>query len=293
MSADLIQRAKTLVKEVVGVTVIETEKFNCIVTSNRTEVDSVIANHFLSGSKYGIAGSDGSWVSNYYLYTINNHEILSLFLANSKNPFDKKRRFLVLWCKLSFSLFLSSVIDAITKASHAANDPFFSNYAGTGLIVALIIGPYGYILQFISSCAPCTRNNVCGAVKWVGFALLISLALGSIAFVIAGALLATYVLGGSNYISIFFLSIFFDSFSYFYLGIWNWVFLSWEGCLLLPILPIGEKGFPSRFYPILGFWPVKFVLQMVHMGFPTYEEDKREFQKQFPGRISIDCVPYP
>lgn len=79
---------------------------------SRSNLDAEIANHYLNNCKYGLPGSNGTWLSNYYRHTLNNHEFLSFFFADSKNPFDRKRRILVTWCKMTLTLFLSAVIEA-------------------------------------------------------------------------------------------------------------------------------------------------------------------------------------
>lgn len=54
-----------------------------------------VKNHFLEGIKYGMKGSNGTWSSNYYRHSLNNHPLLSLFFADKENPFDAKRRKMV------------------------------------------------------------------------------------------------------------------------------------------------------------------------------------------------------
>ena len=46
--------------------------------SGETQLQNQISNHYLSGLKYGMVGSDGSIGSNYIRYMANNHDISSL-----------------------------------------------------------------------------------------------------------------------------------------------------------------------------------------------------------------------
>ncbi len=51
------------------------------------QIEADIANHYIGGLKYGMAGSDGSCTSNYIWYMTNNHDVLSIFFADQRNPF--------------------------------------------------------------------------------------------------------------------------------------------------------------------------------------------------------------
>lgn len=179
------------------------------------------------------------------------------------------------------------------QASSDQDAKNFFNFAGTGWIVSIIIGPYGIILYEIAACSFLTRKNCCViGFKWYGLFILTMLAIGSIGFIIGGALLANYVLDGGIFAATFFLAIAFDYLAYFYFGIWNWVFVSWEGFLCLPSLPNGtEKGCPGRFCPLLTHFPISFILGLYGMGGNTYLEDKKAFEEKFPGRITVDQLP--
>jgi len=56
---------------------------------------------------YGNPGTDGTWMSNFWSQVKNEHPILSIFLIHPEHPFTGPERFLVLFCTLCFSLFLT------------------------------------------------------------------------------------------------------------------------------------------------------------------------------------------
>lgn len=154
------------------------------------------------------------------------------------------------------------------------------------------MGPYGFILNNLATCVICTKANICVYLaKWTGLLILIVLAIGSIGFAVAGVLIAYYSLNATNFTTTFLLSIVFDQAGFFVFGIWNWILYSWEGFLIFPSLPIGEKGFPQKNCPLLNKCPLNILLGMYQMGGSTYLEDKKKFQELYPGRIAIDRAP--
>jgi hypothetical protein len=98
-----------------------------------------------------------------------------------------------------------------------------------------------------------------------------------------------------KFVQLFILSTLLDYASYFYYGVWNWYFLSWQGFLIIPVFPLCNttpgSGCPGRFLPLFGLWPVKKFLGLYGLCQSTYAEDKEAFQKEHPGLIAIDDEP--
>lgn len=259
--------------------------------AGRNAQDAEIANHYNSGCKYGLAGSNGSFWSNYYRHSLNNHDVLSLFFADKRNPFNRPRRWFVFFSKLSLSMCLAAAFSLLHQSSsnYYASVPFSVKFWDS-FIISLILCPYGYILKHIASCTLCTRANCCiRLTSSLGYCTLFTIALVSCIFLGVGIYIAIQYLETNVFIELFFYSVLLDYASYFYYGVWNWYLLSWNGFLCIPIFPVnGEAGFPGRFFPIYAFWPLKKVLQTFGLCFPTYAEEKKEFQEKFPGRTAID-----
>jgi hypothetical protein len=259
--------------------------------AGRSVKDAEIANHYNSKLKYGVAGSSGTLWSNYYRYTMNNHELLSVFFADRRNPYNRQRRLFVIISKLSLSLLLAAAFSTAhpdrydrpgvaTPANVQFNDSF---------VISLILSPYGYILDNIASCAICTRANCCVPLfTSLSYCTLFWIAFVSIFFLIGGILIAVYSLRTNAFVSVFFVSMLLDSASYFYFGIWNWLLLSWEGFLFIPVFPAGGSGYPPRYMPIFAFWPLQKFLQMYWLCESTYAEDRETFQRVHPQRIAVD-----
>lgn len=280
--------AKTSAKEAVALS----SAVAGAVMAGRSARDAEIAKHYNSGLKYGVAGSNGSFVSNYTRHTLNNHEILSLFFADKRNPYNRTRRLFVIFSKISLSLLLSAALSSIRhnhNGSASISSPIHIQF-GDSFIISLILCPYGYILDKIASCSLCTKANCCVRLfTSLSYCTLMTIAFISILFLIGGILIAVYLLDTTDFLNLFVCSVLLDYASYFYYGIWNWYLLSWEGFLCIPVLPLCRKeGIPGRFVPLFACWPVKKFLQMWGLCKSTYAEDKAEFMQKFPGRVAID-----
>ena len=101
--------AKNSTKEAVALT----SAAAAMAVAGRSARDAEIATHYNSGLKYGVAGSNGGVISNYIRHTLNNHEILSLFCADKRNPYNKTRRLFVIFSKLSLSLLLAAAFSSM------------------------------------------------------------------------------------------------------------------------------------------------------------------------------------
>lgn len=263
-----------------------------VVKGGRSVRDAEIANHYNSGLKYGVAGSDGTLWSNYYYHTINNHELLSLFLADRRNPYNRPRRVMVTFSKISLSLLLAAAFSTMHPNRYDApgvSTPLNITF-GDSLFISLILSPYGYILDNLASCTPCTRANFhAWLFTKLSYCTLFWIAFVSIFILVAGIVVAVVELKTNEFIKVFFISQLLDYASYFYFGIWNWYLLSWEGCLLIPVFPLwGSKGCPPRFMPVFAFWPIKAFLQLYGLCQSTYAEDRMAFQQMFSGRVAVD-----
>lgn len=260
--------------------------------AGRSARDAEIANHYNSCTKYGLPGSNGSIWSNYYRHSLNNHEMLSLFFADKLNPFNRTRRWFVLFSKLSLSLCLSAAFSTLHENSNESvsiSTPFNIKF-GYSFIISLILCPYGHTLKHIASCTLCTRTNCCvAAVSTLGYCTLLTIALISCIFLGVGVFVAVQFLNTDDFLEMFAYSTLLDYASYFYYGVWNWYLISWKGFLIIPVLPIcGESGFPGRFYPIYDIWVLQKFLQAYGLCTSTYTEDKRAFLQKHPDRIAVD-----
>mmetsp|Transcript_21434 Transcript_21434/g.31053 ORF Transcript_21434/g.31053 Transcript_21434/m.31053 type:complete len:333 (+) Transcript_21434:80-1078(+) len=244
------------------------------------QLDSEIANHYLDGLKYGLAGSDGSFMSNYTRYYCNHHEILAIFCADKRNPYSKTRRFLSIWSKSALSFMLLAVFKTTNGLSNLAQV----------VIVVLVMSPFGLLIEGLSTCAPCHRANYC--VLWgrrLGAFFLWIIALFTLVAVILGVfLLSTNRVDLWTFVLDFLVSILLDQLSPIYLGIFNWLLQSWGGMLCLPQFYCCGHYLPSKFLPILTTFPVQFLLGLYHLGESTYAEDKELFEKQYPDRVAVD-----
>ena len=107
-----------------------------------------ISNHYLDHMRYGLAGSDGSCLSNYIKYHQNNHELLGICYADPRNPYNKRNRFLSFFSKVSLSFLLFAIFSEI-------NYPYYLEV----IIVVAILSPYGYFIDAISTCSFFYRHN--------------------------------------------------------------------------------------------------------------------------------------
>lgn len=235
-----------------------------------------------------MAGSNGTFWSNYFYHTINNHELISLFLADKRNPYNRPRRLFVIFSKISLSLLLSAAFSTMHNDRYRIV-PLHIQF-GNSFFISLILCPFGYILDHIASCRMCTKANCCVRVfTSLSYCTLLIIALISILFLIGGVLIAVYELKTLSFLQVFALAVLLDYASYFYYGIWNWYLLSWEGFLFIPVFPLcGPDGCPGRFLPVFAFWPIKKFLQLYGLCESTYAEDKEAFEIAFPGRIAVD-----
>lgn len=258
--------------------------------AGRERREAEIVAHYLSGSKYGMAGSNGSVVSNYIRHTLNNHEFLSLFFADKRNAFDKRRRFLVLFSKLSLTYLLSAAILLEGNGDDdRINIDLPINISGQSFLLSLLLIPYGSMLTGLAECRFCNENNVCVcAAVTTGYCILVTIALVSLLYIGIAIVITQHISDGDKFAELFFYAIMFDYLSYFYYGITNWILRSWRGFLIIPIFPC---GFPPQFLPILGIWPIPWIMQLYYLGESTYHEDKVDFINQYPGRKAIDDFP--
>lgn len=266
---------------------------------------SEIANHYLDGLKYGLAGTTGTCLGNYCQYYQNNHDLLAICCANPLNPYNKLNRFLSFWSKtclafLLFSIFVYFRLQSLYEF----------------MIVLCVTSPYGYFIDSMATCSIFYRSNYfVKCFHSLGFSiLLLTSVLNVISLALGIAILILTKPNFSHFITQFLLSIVFDQLKPLYLGIFNWILHSWKGCLCLPqVSCCGSTPCPPRICPLLGFFPIKLLLNFYNLGkknipfhaYPlspccthvmfslmagesTYHEDKEEFQAKYPNRIAID-----
>lgn len=220
--------------------------------------ESEIANHYLDGLKYGLAGSNGTCFSNYFRYYSNHHELLSICCADRRNPYNKVNHLLTFWSKSSLSFLLVTIF-------------VYFHYKSIYefLIILMIMSPYGYFIDSLATCAICYRYNYC--IKCCGHIGFFFLILFSVINILA-MILGIYILiqtkpNASHIITQFLLSILFDQLQPLYLGIFNWILHSWEGFLCLPqVSCCGSSPCPPRYYPLLGIFPIKLILESYSLG---------------------------
>jgi hypothetical protein len=220
--------------------------------------ESEIANHYLDGSKYGIAGTNGTCCSNYFKYYLNQHELISICCADHRNPYNKVNHLLSFWSKTTLSFLLFAVFVYVHFKS------IFEF-----LIVLMIMSPYGYFIDAMATCSVFYRYNYCvKCCSGVGLSILILTAFLNLISIVAGVyILVKTKPDATHFITQFLLSIVFDQIQPLYLGIFNWILHSWEGCLCLPqISCCGSYPCPPRFCPLLSIFPIKFILNMYSLG---------------------------
>lgn len=249
-------------------------------------VRNQISNHYLDGLKYGMEGSNGSCLSNYFRYMRNNHDILGICFASKSNPMSKRNKFFMVWNTLTLTFLLSTIFTEMDLT-----DNFLE-----ALIVALIIVPYSFILFHVAACQICHRQNCC--VKWAhrcGCATLLMFSLLSLFYLIGAIIILVHTKSDYRDLIITFgASLLLEQFMPFFLGIFNWIFVSWKGFLCLPQCGcscLGMRCVSVRFFPLLGLFPIRIVLNAYYLGESTYAEDRDIFKEKYPGRIAIDDVP--
>ena len=245
-------------------------------------MEAEIAAHYLDRLKFGLAGGNGTFCSNYVRHTKNNHALISICFADRRNPYDRKRRLVVMFNKLSLSILLSAAFQADTAhylirpylfLLHRLKEaPFVLESYGEAILVFIIIAPYGVILDNLATCYVCTKCNKCrSAASRCGFAVLVFYAMLSGIYIIIAGLIVFYLLDPLPFLITFAAANLLDHCSYFYFGIWNWVFVSWEGCLCLPQCSThcccrrnnndDIQGFPCKLCPLLNFFPFLIILR--------------------------------
>jgi hypothetical protein len=125
-----------------------------------------------------------------------------------------------------------------------------------------------------------------------------------------------------NFLMFFVLSLVFDQVIPLLTGSLNWLFYSWSGCLCCPVCrcycPRSLYCFlcclckadddsdsdyehetnqmlcicPTKYsyWSILTFFPCRKFLNIYHLAENTFEDDKKLFQEQYPGRVAVDDV---
>lgn len=260
-SKELAKDAINLAKETTIKTAIKIKDTTIEIVDGLNEQDKEIANHYLDGSKYGLPGSNGTCFSNYLRYYANNHEILAICFADKRNPYNKWNRLLSFWSKSCLSFLLFAI---------------FSKYKLQSIleliIVLVIMSPYGYFIDSMATCSYFYRQNCCVKVfHSLGFFILLLTALINIfTLVLAIIFLIYYKPKPAHIVTQFLLSILFDQLQPLYLGIFNWILFSWKGCLCLPQIQCcgccGCPACPPRFLPILGLYPIQFLLGLYSLG---------------------------
>jgi hypothetical protein len=147
-----------------------------------------IKNHYLEGTKYGMKGSDGTWSSNYYRHSMNNHPLLSLFFSDELNPFDSKRRKMVFFCTYSVAFFMSSVwMFYLDGGEEEADEHTSENEILYAFITTLIMTPISIILNYAGACTYCYKYNTCtGLAHTFGLFFLIVCTFMASSFFIGG-----------------------------------------------------------------------------------------------------------
>lgn len=250
--------------------------------SGISELDAEIANHYNSGLKYGMAGSNGGLFSNYWRYQINNHEVISVFCADRRNPNRKHRRLFALLNKAAMCFFLTVLLDM--------QYPNHSDIVSIVLNV-VILAPYGTFIDALATCEICHEKNICIKCSHIVGDLVLVLFTFFVLFMVGAGVYLLAVqsdMSPEKYCKIYFLSLLFEQLMPFYLGMFNWILYSWEGFLFIPVFSCCGCKFPFKFLPILGFWPIKVLLNVYFLGEQTYAESKEAFQEKYPGRVCID-----
>ena len=92
-----------------------------VTISNETDADEIysydklgdnnqIIRCLVDGRVYGLPNTNGTILSNYCVYVLNNHPLLSIGCSHSLNPYSKYSRLIVQVCTLLFSLFVSFLL---------------------------------------------------------------------------------------------------------------------------------------------------------------------------------------
>jgi hypothetical protein len=161
------------------------------------------------------------------------------------------------------------------------------------LVVYAILAPYTLLITQLAKCESAYREGRSGCCyeceKCSSMFCLLFLSILSVIFIIVGVLFSYYLLDTMSFVQSFWIANIIDYLAFFMLGISNWMLLSWEGFLVIPQFPMCG-GFPPRFMPLLGIYPIKLFLNSYYLGESTYLEDKKKFEEQYSGKKSIDEV---
>lgn len=161
------------------------------------------------------------------------------------------------------------------------------------IVTVVIMVPLGLLLDALAKCDMCHRSNLCvNASRTCGGGILTLIGLVCILFAAAGVYLiekAPIPLRG--FLTNFAITLALEELQPLYMGIWNWLLLSWKGFLCFPQCRCCGRTIPSQsVVPLLGLFPIKFLLNLYEMGESTYYEDKNIFLEKYPNRKAIDDV---
>ncbi len=94
-----------------------------VTTTNELDVDEIgiysydklgdnnqIIRCLVDGRVYGLPNTNGTILSNYCVFVLNNHPLISIGCSHSLNPYSKYSRLIVQVCTLMFSLFISFLL---------------------------------------------------------------------------------------------------------------------------------------------------------------------------------------
>lgn len=290
-----------------------------------------------------LTGSDGSRWSNYKRYIYNHHEACSVCCADKRNPYNKRKRALTFWNKAGLAFLLAIAFAAF-------NDPqTFADELVESIIIALILNPYGIILDGLGRCSLCHRSNICvGTARFFGSCTLGFFFILSLVNILGGLIIlfchkdrtscaVSQAAGMGNFLMNFVLSLILDQVLSLVTGSFNWIFYSWAGCLCCPVcrchVPSKLQCFlcffcqetdkknedsaventtnstdggqrngsdtsqllcicPTKYSccSLLTFFPIRKILNLHQLAENTFDDDKKLFQEQYPGRIAIDDV---
>jgi hypothetical protein len=249
-----------------------------------SEGTATLDNFYLSCPKYGYPGTDGSWWSNYKAYVRNNHELVACFGADPQNPFRKHRRVLVQINNMALTFLLATLF-----ARAEEHDDHYGNIA-KGILIGMVMGPYGIILQQAATCQLCHYLNCCvKGVHIVGDCMLVFFALFfSAGYISSGIYVAKHLNDKYTFWYSFGTSILFRYFIFFVFGITNWLLHSWGGFCCMPQFNTVNGPWPKeKKCAVWTFLPIQLIMNSLYLCEVTYDEDKEAFESNHPGQINI------
>lgn len=255
------------------------------------EHENAIAMHFIRKKKYGLARDGTKW-ENFKMYQSNHHVLLSCFYAHKRNPFSahKKRTVLLATTLLAFSLAATITISAAQIPN--VNDSKTTLYVYLclmGILSSAITRPCEFLMVASAQNELAIRCNAC--IKFGAYCgetcFYITLIL-CMTFSIAGILSFALYFGsdsaGLHCIASFTLNLASHWLSDLtFPGSISWLVHSWNGVLCCP--RIRETDLVCC--PLLSTCPFSLVLAALGLGEPTFDDDRAEFEKAFPGRTCI------